>query len=499
MRFAFLVSTAALASCISQNPGVLQGPLDAAFDSSVQKLLDQLAIPGAAVCVIDSGEVIHKGLYGVTDASTREPVAAHTRFQIASISKVFTAWAAMALAESGALELDAPIETFTGGYRLPNSEFDVAGVTAARLLSHTAGTSAWGFLGDPWTEAPLLPTRDYLERGGEDGAPLVQLEAEPGTRHRYSGGGFTVLQLAIEEASGASFSDFVERALFQPLGLEGAGFNGRRGLPAYSVGHDALGTPLPDDRYPALAAAGAYASLDDLIRFVEAHWPSATAPRGGGALAPESFDALFTPAAEANGTWALGYEVIPFAERDVEGLYGHTGDNPGYHSLLFVHPEHRDALIVLTNGDAGNTFRNLLLAQWCQMTGHGERFPARPVPVGLSLLGTLAREGADSARSEYFRRQREEANSFSFAPRQLDRLAGTLFSVGRPEDALLFLELNAMEHPDHPLPLESLADAYMQRERFSDARAICKRLLALEPDHEQAREWLASIAPGAIP
>lgn len=500
MRLACILALPVALSCVARSPEVARGhaseraQIDGPLDRQVRDVLDQFAIPGAAVCLIDDGVILHQGVYGVADAGTGTAVTNRTRFQVASVSKVFTAWAAMALVESGGLELDAPIERFTGGYELPPGAYDTSAVTASRLLSHTAGTSAWGFLGDPWTDDPLPSTRVYLERGGEGGAPLVELEAEPGTRHRYSGGGFTVLQLAVEQASGLDFASFVQRRVFEPLGMTDAGFNGRRGLEDYAAGHDALGSPLPDDRYPALAAAGAYASLNDMIRFVEAHWDAPGAPRGRGALEPASFDALLVPRPEANGTWALGYEVIPFAERDVEGLYGHTGDNPGYHSLVFVHPEQRDALIVLTNGDAGNIVRNLLLPAWCQLTGHGERFAARPVPAGPSLLGTVAREGAEAAKAEYLRRQREEPDTYSFGPRQLDRLAYALSTSGREEDALGFLEFNAAQFPEATLPLESLAERYMELGRDQEAERLCERLIALDPDHERARRWIDELA-----
>ena len=494
MRPIELLCAVSLASCVSQATPPPQGaaPIEVQLDARVRELLDQFNIPGAAVCVIDDGEVIHEGLYGVADSDTGEAVTARTRFQIASASKVLTAWAVMSLVESGRLELDRPIEDFTGGFLLPPSEFDSRGVTAARLLAHTAGTSAWGFLGDPWTDDPLLSTREYLERGGEGGEPLVVLEAEPSSRHRYSGGGFTLLQLAVEQASGMGFADFVAEAVYEPLAMDGAGFNGRRGLADYAVGHDVVGRPLPDDRFPALAAAGAYASLDDLKRFVRAHWENDRAPRGGGALAPLTFDSLLEVAPDTGGAWALGYEVIPFGQDEVERLFGHTGDNSGYHSLVWVHPTDRDALLILTNGDAGNVLRNQLLHDWCELAGQ-ERFAERPVPVGTSLLGTLARDGLDAAVHEYRRREAEEPEAFAFGPRQLDRLASSLESSGRLVDSTAILEFNLVEFPEAPLALESLAWRYMQLERFEEAEPLCRRLLELEPDFENPQLWLQEI------
>lgn len=494
-----LVLAAAPLSCTARRPLETDGlptsepRVVTSFDHTVRDLLEQFNIPGAAICVIDDGQVIHKQVYGVADTQSGEPVTSATRFQVASVSKLFTAWAAMSLVDSGDIQLDAPIEDFTGNYRLPSSDFDARQVTAERLLAHTAGTSAWGFLGDPWTDEPLPSTRAYLERGAEDGGPLVILEAEPGSRHRYSGGGYTLLQLAVEEASGTTFADFVERSVFEPLGMNDAGFNGRRGLERYSVGHDALGGPLPDDRFPALAAAGAFASLDDLIQFAEIHWNGADTPVGNDVLSPESFETMFRPAPASGGTWALGYEVIPGGEEDTPQLFGHTGDNPGYHSLIFVHPRDRDAFIILTNGDAGSVFRNQLLAPWCELTGHRERFGPRSLPVGPTLLGVAARGGAEAVIKEYRHRQAAEHDAYRFDPRQLDRLAGYLLDANRPEDALLILEFNVEEFPESTIALGSLAERCMELRRFDAAERLCRRILELEQDHERAQCWLEEI------
>ena len=185
MRLTIFLCSAAALSCVAERPSTpptassSDAPIVTSFDRTVRDLLDQFRIPGAAICVIDDGQLIHKQVYGVSDSSSGELVTTDTRFQVASVSKLFATWAVMALVDSEKLRLDEPIEDFTGAYRIPESEFDASQVTAARLLAHTAGTSAWGFLGDPWTDEPLPSTRAYLEEGGDGGAPLVLLEPSP--------------------------------------------------------------------------------------------------------------------------------------------------------------------------------------------------------------------------------------------------------------------------------------------------------------------------------
>ena len=128
------------------------------------------------------------------------PVDGDTVFQAASISKTLTAWGVMRLVEQGALELDAPVGRYLTRWQLPPSPYNHDGVTIRRLLSHTAGLSLHGYPGIA-PEQPL-PTLEESLSGGHPGAEDVRVVSEPGTTYAYSGGGYTLLQLVVEEVTG---------------------------------------------------------------------------------------------------------------------------------------------------------------------------------------------------------------------------------------------------------------------------------------------------------
>jgi CubicO group peptidase (beta-lactamase class C family) len=123
------------------------------------------------------------------------PMTPETVMQIASVSKPVAAYTVVRLARAGRVELDVPIERLTAGWRLPESEFDAQEVTLRRLLSHTAGINVSGYQGLR-PGSPLPSTEASL--AGASGAGKVRIVDAPGRDWRYSGGGYTLGQLAVE-------------------------------------------------------------------------------------------------------------------------------------------------------------------------------------------------------------------------------------------------------------------------------------------------------------
>src|SRR5512147_1645928 len=169
------------------------------FDQLLPQLMEQYKVPGVAVSLVQGEAVWSKG-YGLADKKQSVPVTADTVFQAASISKAVTSWGVMRLVENGQLELDAPVEQYLTRWHLPPSNYDPSGVTIRRLLSHSAGLSVGGY---PGLSPDLkLPSLEESLSGNNGGAGEVRIVLEPGTQFSYSGGGFTLLQLIIEEVTG---------------------------------------------------------------------------------------------------------------------------------------------------------------------------------------------------------------------------------------------------------------------------------------------------------
>lgn len=288
-------------------------------------------------------------------ASPGRAVDGNSLFQIASISKWITAWGVMSLAEQGLIDLDAPVSRYLTRWQLPSGAFNTENVTVRRLLSHTAGlTDGLGFLGFeeaqplPTIEEELMQPRDVMP--GANG--IVQVGAEPGSAWRYSGGGYLILQLLIEEVTQEPFNDYMQRAVLNPLGMTGSTFvdpDSRRLVDFYS----ADGSVATHYRFTATGAASLYTSATDLTRFLQAQVDGPEgAPPGRGVLSRATLEEMHAPEAFLYGlpVWGLGPTL--YAPDGAEGyVIGHDGGNyPAINTTARIDPATGNGIVVLQTG-----------------------------------------------------------------------------------------------------------------------------------------------------
>jgi CubicO group peptidase (beta-lactamase class C family) len=293
---------------------------------------------------------------GYADLAGEREVGPETVFNIGSISKTVAAWGLMELVEEKKLALDAPV--VTKRWTLPASSFDAQGVTLRRLLSHTAGLSLHGYPG--FWPGDTLPTLEASLSGETNGAGDVHLEAEPGTSWKYSGGGYTLAQLLLEETSGQGFAEFMRSRVLEPLGMTSSSYGWTPELLARSATpYDEKHKPVPRGGpcFPELAAAGLLATPADLARFAIASMPRY---RLDAVLEPATLELMQTRA-PSSPDYGLGYEV-----REVEGLHvvGHGGANIGWIAQLSIVPASGDALVLMTNASNGGALSGPLEKLW---------------------------------------------------------------------------------------------------------------------------------------
>jgi CubicO group peptidase (beta-lactamase class C family) len=467
-------------------PEVTADEFVAELDRLVPEMLADTRVPGAAVAVIHDAEAIAMRSYGFADLERGERVTPQTGFNIGSISKTVAAWGVMTLVEEGKLELDAPVERYLTRWRIPPSEFDHSGVTLRRLLSHTAGLSLHGYPGfDP--ERPL-PTLEASLSGETNGAGDVRVIVEPGTVWRYSGGGYTLAQLIVEEVTGESFADYVRGAVLEPLGMRHSDFTlTPETLAGSSVAYDGWGEPVPGPRFTAQAAAGFHTTLEDLTTFALAALagPNGEAP-GRGVLEPGTVVTMLTPAPASDDTYGLGYfiDVMP----DWTVLKGHGGANTGWHATLQLVPNRREGIIVLTNGSNGWAVHRQIVCRWISWISRLE--PGCPRPVSMALIGPLVDEGVEAAITKYRRLAVEETERYDFAERELNSLGYALLGRGRVKDAIEIFKLNVEVYPDAFNPYDSLGEAYMTDGQNELARINYEKSLELNPDNTNAVQML---------
>ena len=302
---------------------------------------------GNTALVLIEGGAISAEYYSTNSDS----IDRNTVFAISSLSKWITAHAVMKLVEDGRLDLDRPVESYLTRWRFPAGSFSSRDVTARRLLSHTAGlTDGLGF-GDYRTDETLPTLEEALAAprasDGRATAPIA-VGIEPGTEFRYSGGGYLVLELLVEELSGELFQEYVSREILHPLGMERSGYADLSATTNSAKSYDAEGKPAPVYRYASRAATGFTTSASDLARLVLTQLQ----PGEDGPLTASTFESMRKAEAQSMGVdlWGLGTVLYaPTAAGSV--VFGHDGVNePAISATVRINPETKDAIIVLATG-----------------------------------------------------------------------------------------------------------------------------------------------------
>ncbi len=296
-------------------------------------------------------------------SATADAIDRNTAFATASLSKWIAALAVMKLVEQGKLDLDRPVEAYLTRWQLPEGAFSSREVTARRLLSHTAGlTDGLGF-GD-YGRDEALPTLEQelaapRASSGTSAAP-VMVGIEPGTQFRYSGGGYLVLELLIEEVSGAPFETFVTREILQPLDLSRSGYADLAAIPNSAKSYDVNGQPVQVVRYASRAATGFITSAGDMAKLVSA----LLQPTEGRGLAPTTLDSMRAAQAKSMGVDIWGLGTVLYAPTQHGGVvFGHDGVNdPAISATVRINPTTRDAIIVLATGS--KTLASKLGGEW---------------------------------------------------------------------------------------------------------------------------------------
>jgi CubicO group peptidase (beta-lactamase class C family) len=350
-------------------------------------------VPGVAVALVRDGHVTWSKGYGQAEAARGVPVTPDTIFQVGSISKPVTAWGVMRLVQQGKLDLDAPVHRYLTRWHLPPGPFDADGVTIRRLLNHSAGLNSQDY--SPMTTRPLPSLEQSLsgDSGGVDarrGSDDVRITMTPGQQRSYSNGGYTLLQLAIEEVTGEPFARYMQREVLDPLGMKDSSFAWRGDQHSRTAtGHDVDGRAVPRSALTEQAAGGLHTTVEDLAAFVAAGMTGPRGePAGRGVLAPDRVAALFTAHRLPDGSMtSLGYEVQTLP--DGTQAAGHGGKNVGWRAEFLTLPDRREGIVVLTNSDRMDGILGLTEQAWGDWLGTGPPMTSQMHQSSLQPLYAL--------------------------------------------------------------------------------------------------------------
>ena len=328
------------------------GPNDHGL-KTIQELMDELGVPGVSVAVIRDFEVHWAKGYGVADVETGAAVDTHTLFQAASISKPVAAMAVMKAVQDGLFTLDTDINEILTSWTLEGGEHTRdRPVTPRSLTSHTSGLGdGFGFPGyDP--DAPLPTVVQILDGDALSNVGPIFMERAPYDGEEYSGGGVTLMQLALTDARGMPFADILQRDVLGPIGMEDSTFEQPLGAARdrnAARAHDAQGRGRGPKwhAYPELAAAGLWTTPTDLARLAIEVQKSALGASNR-VLSRAHVQEMLSPVGV--GGYGVGFGL----SRLGRGWYfGHGGSNWGFRANLLAHRLKGYGFAIMTNADRG--------------------------------------------------------------------------------------------------------------------------------------------------
>lgn len=320
---------------------------------TIEQLMQRLHVPGAAVAVIKDFKIHWSKAYGIADVDTGAKVDGNTLFQAASISKPITAMAMMKAVEGGKLALDGDINSILGSWKLPDGPFTKERrVTPRMLASHSSGLGdGFGFPGyNPGT--PLPTVVQILNGQPPSNVGPVLMERPPLQAMKYSGGGFTVLQLALTDSLGQPFPKILQDYVLGPIGMTNSAFE----QPLSPVrdrnaarGHDDEGKSMGAKWhvYPELAAAGLWTTPVDLAQFVIEVQKSVHG-ESNRVLSRTAIQEMLNPVGV--GDFAVG---LSMAKRGQGWYFQHSGGNWGFICQMMGHKLNGYGLVVMTNSFNG--------------------------------------------------------------------------------------------------------------------------------------------------
>jgi len=349
-------------------------PFARALEERMPDLLAKYRVPGAVVSSITNGEVAWTKAFGRANLKTGAPMQPDLVFNHGSNGKVLTAWGIMRLVEQGKVELDAPANRYLKRWQLRSSQFDPAGVTIRRLVTHSAGLTVHGFL--DYDQRRRLPTlveilegKNQIQLFGEVNGPVV-IKWQPGSTNVYSGGGFVLLQMIIEDVTGESFAAFMHREVTVPLGIGRLSWVWTRQLEnAAPMTYGELQEEIGYRQLGCQAIGSELCTVPEFARFVAAYMPGPRGePPGRGVLKPETVANMHEPLPVGLGhafsvTNIQEVENAPIAVH-TDKLLAHFGGNPGWSAHFLIDASRREGFVVANNSSRGFLFEVAVQKLW---------------------------------------------------------------------------------------------------------------------------------------
>ncbi len=321
-----------------------QTPNLEAIDAFLTKQVQANRIPGLAVAIVQDDQIIFMKGYGEAEPGTA--VTPQTQFYLGSMTKSFTALAAMALVHEGKLDLDKPVQDYLPWFKVADPEVS-AQITVRNLLNHTSGLNE---INDP--NAAVITQN--LE---EQARYLAQVKPDtiPGSTFSYYNQNYRLIGLILEQVSGQSYAEVLQSRILQPLQMENTVTRPEL-APQLAQGYSRFfGFPLPQDQEynpGALPSGYLISTAEDMAHYLIAQLNNQNA-EGSAMLSEDLLSTMRTPPADVESTYGMGWMVAEEGNTLVHG-----GSLYSFQSFMVLGLKEKTGMVLLFNQ---NSIQNMLL------------------------------------------------------------------------------------------------------------------------------------------
>jgi cyclic peptide transporter len=311
-------------------------------EKRVLEIMDDENIPGVSIAVIKKGEAPLIKTYGYADLEKEIAVTPRTLFELGSLSKAYTALAALVLEERGLLDLDAPVSKYLDWFYLTYNGRKQP-VTLRQLLHHTSGL--------PWKSMARIPESDSPDALQQTVRAIsgMELQSAPGEEYEYATVNYDIIGAVIEAVTGMHYEDYMEKHVFQPLGLTRTRVGTPKEDPSMAVGYKegifsvrAYDAPVYRGNNPAGYIA---ADIRDMARWLRIQLGLTDNPLAAVIAESQQPDMSVPPNTMTLTSYAMGWMVYNYGSPLVE----HGGLNPNFTAHIAMRPEENVGVAVLTN------------------------------------------------------------------------------------------------------------------------------------------------------
>ncbi len=416
------------------------------LDRAIRREMARREIPGLSIAVIDSGRIVLARGYGVTKVGG-SPVTEQTLFQAGSISKAVTAVATMRLVARGTLKLDRDVNEQLVSWKLRDTAVaEGEKVTVRQLLSHSAGLNVHGFPGYALTE-PMPTAVQVLNGEKPTNTQAIRIEQKPGSQWRYSGGGYTILQVLMSDVAHQPFAELMQAEVLTPAGMTASTYTQPlppTHSPKAATGHYPDGSAVVGGwhSYPEMAAAGLWTTPSDLARFAIA-FQNAYRREPNGIVPAEIANQMLSY--QRNDFQGLGF-ALKGNNRRLE--FSHNGRDEGFDASLSATASSGQGVAIMINANensgAVERIRQVVAKLYGWPSEQRSPAPSRAITVSSQQLASVA--------------GRYEMRNNQMATFEVSSGALALMIDGRPADEFVAVGTDDYARTDGVVALHFLRD-----------------------------------------